>query len=42
MLQKFSSAEQEEIAFALQDAIATIQAVLVLGFEKALSGQRVT
>ena len=42
VLQGFTGPDQEEISFALEDAMTTVQAVFVLGFEKALSGQRVT
>ena len=41
MLQDFSPAEREEIDIAIQEAIAAVRSVLVLGMEKSLSGQRV-
>ena len=40
--QDFSRQEQEEIAFAIQEAIAVIKTIFELGMERALSGMRVT
>lgn len=40
-LQEFTKAERVEVDVAVQEAIAVIRSVLVLGMEKAMSGQRV-
>ncbi len=41
-LQEFSKKEREDIDFAIQEGIDIIRAVLTLGMEKAVSGNRVT
>ena len=42
VLQGFSKKEREEIDIAIQEGIETIEAVLKLGMEKALSGCKVS
>lgn len=40
-MQAFSKKEREDIDFAIQEGIDIIRAVLNLGIEKAVSGNRV-
>ena len=40
--QDFSRQEREEMAVAIQEAIAVMKTIFELGMERALSGMRVT
>ena len=42
VLQGFTKKEREEVEIAIQEGIETIEAVLTLGMEKALSGCKVS